>query len=336
VSTSGLFEVNDHMIIGKVSFVSGNKSNTYNRAEVSFSNQEADYETDIRTYENSTYLTEDENEVLEIKHNSPGITDPDRAYDQARLLVQRSRKQNKIQFQGTAELQQLEASDVIKFTHQYVFNPTTASDYMFDETLFRVLQVKVNADMTVGISAVEHDNSIYDVEVYQIPAQQNINPKRFRPDNPPNNKIPYIGGSFTGIGKIIKVLRPVTPPTGDDLLVSPNLNYTLSVFDRPGIGTLGKGRVLIDYSGLSTFVDRFKTFITDGTTGNTTYVDVNHTSVSDLQITGDLDPGTYKLTMTMLGQGQELVVFENQLINVNPRGGGSSVTTASAAQGGFA
>jgi hypothetical protein len=108
------------------------------------------------------------------------------------------------------------------------------------------------------------------------------------------------------------------------------------VFDRPGIGTLGKGRVLIDYSGLSTFVDRFKTFITDGTTGNTTYVDVNHTSVSDLQITGDLDPGTYKLTMTMLGQGQELVVFENQLINVNPRGGGSSVTTASAAQGGFA
>jgi len=95
VSTSGLFEVDDHMIIGSINFAGGNKSNTYNRCEVSFSNQNDDYETDIRTYSNATHLAEDESEVLELKHNSPGITDPDRAYDQARLLVERSRLHNK-------------------------------------------------------------------------------------------------------------------------------------------------------------------------------------------------------------------------------------------------
>ena len=337
VSTSGLFEVNDHMIIGKVNFVSGNKSNTYNRAEVSFSNQEADYETDIRTYENSTYLTEDENEILEIKHNSPGITDPDRAYDQARLLVQRSRKQNKIQFQGTAELQQLEASDVIKFTHQYVFNPTTASDYMFNQTLFRVLQVKVNADMTVGISAVEHDNSIYDVEVYQIPAQQNINPKRFRQDDPSNiNLKGAIGGAFTGIGKIIKVVRPVTPPTGDDLLVSPNFTKTLSVIDQPQLGSAGKGYVVMDYSGLSTFVDQFKVATFNGDSVDTRIFNCYQTSAKKLYLTGALEPGVYWITVTVLGQGHELTLFKDAYVIVNPRQGGSSITTTSAAAGGFA
>jgi hypothetical protein len=331
VSTSGLFAVDDHMIIGKISFSSNNKSNTYNRAEVSFSNQDEEYETDIRTYENATHLAEDENEVLEVKHTSPGITDPDRAYDQARLLVERSRKQSKIQFTGTAELQQLEAGDVIKFTHQYVFNPTTASDYMFDETLFRVVQVKVNADMTVGISAVEHDNSIYNVEVYQIPAQQNRNPKRFKTDYP------------TNIGSIIKpiippyggIWRPVTPPTGDDLLVSPDFSYTLSVFDRPGIGSAGKGRVLINYSGLSTFVDQFKVFVDNGSIVTPAIFNCYHTSVEDLPITGDLEPGSYKITMTALGQGYELTMFENQIVNINPRGGGSSIVTASAAAEGF-
>jgi hypothetical protein len=49
-----------------------------------------------------------------------------------------------------------------------------------------------------------------------------------------------------------------------------------------------------------------------------------------------LEPGNYRLIVTVLGQGQELTLFENQLINVNPKGGGSSITTTSAASGGFA
>lgn len=328
VSTAGLFEVTDHMIIGKISFSSNNKSNTYNRAEVSFSNEDEEYETDIRTYESATHLTEDENEVLEVKHTSPGITDPDRAYDQARLLVERSRKQNKIQFQGTAELQQLEAGDVIKFTHQYVFNPTTASDYMFNESLFRVVQVKVNADMTVGISAIEHDNAIYDVEVYQIPAQQNRNPKRFKPDTPVT-----IGSTPTPPSTSP---RPVSPPTGSNLLYSPNFTKTLKVFDNPQLGSAGKGYIQMDYSGLSTFVDQFKVAHDNGQSVFTNIFNCYQTSANNLYLTGALEPGNYKITVTVLGQGQELTLFENQLVNVNPRGGGSSITTTSAAAGGFA
>jgi hypothetical protein len=328
VSTAGLFEVTDHMIIGKISFSSNNKSNTYNKAEVSFSNEDAEYETDIRTYESAAHLVTDENEVLEVKHTSPGITDPDRAYDQARLLVERSRKQNKIQFQGTAELQQLEAGDVIKFTHQYVFNPTTASDYMFNESLFRVVQVKVNADMTVGISAIEHDNAIYDVEVYQIPAQQNINPKRFKPDTPVT-----IGSTPTPPSTSP---RPVSPPTGSNLLYSPNFTYTLKVFDNPQLGSAGKGYIQMDYSGLSTFVDQFKVSINNGQSVFTNIFNCYHTSANNMYLTGALEPGNYRLIVTVLGQGQELTLFENQLINVNPKGGGSSITTTSAASGGFA
>ena len=336
VETAGLFEVNDHMIIGKVTFASANKSNTYNRAEVSFSNQDADYETDIRTYESTTHLATDENEILEVKHTSPGITDPDRAYDQARVLVERSRKQNKIQFTGTAELQQLESGDVIKMTHQFIFNPTDASGYMFNETLFRVLQVKVNSDMTVGISAVEHDNTIYAVETFQIPAQQNTNPKRFRPDRPPLKIGSSFGGGFGMIG-IGKVTRPVTPPTSGDLLASPNFTKTLKVYDRPGIGSSGKGRIQMTYSGLSTFVDQFKCSVNDGNSVSLALFACYQTSANNLPITGDLEPGNYRVTMTAIGAGgQELTLFENVQVNINPRGGGSSITTTSAASGGFA
>jgi hypothetical protein len=329
VSTGSLFEVDDHMIIGKIAFSSGNKSNTYNRAEVSFSNEDAEYETDVRTYENTTHLATDENEILEIKHNSPGITDPDRAYDQARTLVERSRKQNKIQFKGTAELQQLEAGDVIKVTHQYVFNPTSATDYMFNETLFRVLQLKVNSDMTVTVSAIEHDNSLYDVTAYQIPAQQNVNPKRFKQDTPPR------------LGDIIKpiigpILRLVFPPVAENLLYSPNFTKTLSVIDNPQLGSAGKGYLVMDYSGLSTFVDQFKVAVDNGQSVFTNIFNCYHTSANKLYLTGALEPGNYKITVTVLGQGEELTLFENQLVNVNPRGGGSSITTTSAAAGGFA
>ena len=328
VSTSGLFEVDDHMIIGSINFAGGNKSNTYNRCEVSFSNQNDDYETDIRTYSNATHLAEDESEVLELKHNSPGITDPDRAYDQARLLVERSRLHNKIQFTGTAELQQLEVGDVIKFTHQFVFNPTGADDYMFNQNLFRIVDLKINSDMTVIVSAIEHDNSLYDVEVYQIPAQQNKNPKRFLLDTPPT-----IGGTPTPPYDVHP--RPVEPPTGSNLLYSPNFTKTLSVIDNPQLGSAGKGYVIMDYSGLSTFVDQFKVAVDNGQSVFPNVFNCYHTSAKKLYLTGALEPGNYKITVTVLGQGQELTLFENQQVNVNPRGGGSSIITTSAAAGGF-
>ena len=328
VSTSGLFEVTDHMIIGKINLSSNNKSNTYNRAEVSFSNEREEYETDVRTYENSTYLTEDEGEILEVKHNSPGITDEERAYDQARLLVERSRKQMKLQFTGTAELQQLEAGDIFKFTHQYVLNPTSSDDYMYEQGLFRVLQLKVNWDQTVSVTAVEHDNSIYNVEVYQIPVLQSRNPKRFPPDDP-NYEPP-----------VVRPDPPVepNPPTEDNLLDSPNFAYTLSVFDRPQIGTAGKGRIRITYSGMSSHVARFRTVLKYG---NQTQLvgpfNIYHTSAANLELTGDLEPGVYKITGIGIGStGQEKVFFEDRSVTINPKGGGSSIVTASAAVEGFA
>jgi hypothetical protein len=328
VSTSGLFEVNDMMIIGKITLSSNNKSNTYNRAEVSFSNEREEYETDVRTYENTAYITEDEGEVLEIKHNSPGITDEERAYDQARLLVERSRKQMKLQFQGTAELQQLEAGDIFKFTHQYVLAPQSADDYMYNEGLFRVLQLKVNWDQTVTVTAVEHDNSLYNVEVYQIPVLQSRNPKRFPPDD----------------GSEPPVVRPPddpakpTPPKEDNLLESPNFTYELSVFDNPQLGTAGKAHVRMNYSGMSSHVARFRTVLKfNGQTQQNAIFNIYHTAANNLSITGSLDPGVYKITGIGIGSsGQEKVFFEDRTVNINPRGGGSSVITASAAVEGFA
>ena len=325
VDTSGLFQVNDTMIIGKITLSSNNKSNTYNRAEVSFSNEREEYETDVRTYENTTHLATDEGEILEVKHNSPGITDEDRAYDQARLLVERSRRQMKLQFKGTAELQQLEAGDIFKFTHQYVLNPADADDYMYDEGLFRVLQLKVNWDQTVTVTAVEHDNSLYDVEVYQIPVLQSRNPKRFPPDD----------GSEPDVVRPNPPVTPI-PPNDDNLLDSPNFQHTLSIFDRPGIGTSGKGRVQITYSGLSTFVDQFKSSVTNGANVSLSIFPCYHTSAANLPITGDLEPGVYKLTLTALGSGKEKVLIKDQSFTINPRGGGSSIVATSAAAEGFA
>lgn len=325
VSTSGLFQVNDSMIIGKITLSSNNKSNTYNKAEVSFSNEREEYETDVRTYESATHLATDEGEVLEIKHNSPGITDEERAYDQARLLVERSRKQMKLQFTGTAELQQLEAGDVFKFTHQYVLNPADADDYMYQDGLFRVLQLKVNWDQTVTVTAVEHDNSLYNVEVYQIPVLQSRNPKRFPPDD----------GSDPPVVRPDPPVAP-TPPNNDNLLDSPNFAYTLSIFDRPHIGSSGKGRVQITYSGLSTFVDQFKSSVTNGSNVSLSIFPCYHTSAANLPLTGDLEPGVYKLTLTALGSGQEKVLIKDQSFTINPRGGGSSIVATSAAAEGFA
>jgi hypothetical protein len=100
----------------------------------------------------NTYLTQDNNRVVETKITLEHITDGTTAAKLAQILVDRSRYKGKtISFTGTARLFQLEVGDVITLTYQSL---SINSQY-------RVKDIIQNADFTFQITVEEHNDVVY-------------------------------------------------------------------------------------------------------------------------------------------------------------------------------
>lgn len=173
VSSPGtLFEINDDNIIGNFTVSGEAKGSQFNTASVSFSNEDKNYETDTVQYTNSTYLTEDGNEILKKDFVAAGITNQYQVRAYAEKVVKRSRAGKSISFKGDPELAILQVGDVVRFKHGYKGDESTAtaSDWMFNydynsttNSLFRVSSLRHNADGLIDVILLEHDNDIWTI-----------------------------------------------------------------------------------------------------------------------------------------------------------------------------
>ena len=200
-STSGIQEITDDHIVSNITVASVDKNSRYNQAKVTFANEKKDFESDTVIYQDSSYLTKDGGEDLILQVSAPSITRRERATYYGKYLVDRSRRGLTCSFTMTNEGQNLKPGDLVKLTHRFkrTGEETGTYEYMFENKVFRVLEVALNYDNTASVDLIEHDGTIFSVTALTVDPVESVSG--------------FTGGMFSGIGKVV---RPVNTPGEQD------------------------------------------------------------------------------------------------------------------------
>jgi hypothetical protein len=206
--TNVKFDVDENFIVGDIALVGERKNSYYNQVTVNyvdpdlqFTNQQIVYPEKDSTLE-STYLAEDNDEVLSGEFGFPTITNKYVARHIAKMILEKSRSQRLLNFTGTPDLLAIEPGDVIRINHTRLG---------LTNVLFRVVGMQITQTSNVLMECVEVIATTYpfittDEEDIPIP------PKRPDPilPNPisPQPVVPPIG--------IVPPEDPTPPSIGFD------------------------------------------------------------------------------------------------------------------------
>ncbi len=144
-----------------------NKELKFNKVEVSFFNAQKNYEKDSVVYTGESgdnFLSEDNNEVLEEKVDMPMVTNHQVAYNHAKSILFRSRRQRRLQFTGSPKLLNVSVGDVIGVTH-------SKFDLASNTDQFRITKMTLESNLNVKVEAIEYQADIYG---YAAPPAENI------------------------------------------------------------------------------------------------------------------------------------------------------------------
>ena len=153
------FDFTTDNIVGGINFSGASKKKRYNRVVAKFVNPDSNYQGDSVTWPESdstdytTFLTEDNNTVLEKQIDLSTVTNYYQARNIAKTLCLASRKNAiSITFQATSEAMECAVGDIVTITH-----PTPA----WSSKEFRITRMAINFDGTVNIGAIEHNPTVY-------------------------------------------------------------------------------------------------------------------------------------------------------------------------------
>lgn len=144
-----------------------NKELKFNKVEVSFFNAQKGYEKDSVVYTGESgdnFLSEDNNEVLEEKVDMPMVTNHQVAYNHAKSILFRSRRQRRLLFTGSPKLLNVSVGDVIGVTH-------SKFDLASNTDQFRITKMTLESNLNVKVEAIEYQADIYG---YAAPPAENI------------------------------------------------------------------------------------------------------------------------------------------------------------------
>ena len=125
-----------------------------NKITIDFANRnsEVNYNDDVVVRDNSTYLTEDNDVVLEQTIELPMITDQTLVESMADFLMDESRDKMMIEFEAAHTEFGVEAGDVVN---------VTLPDYGFTNKKFRVMQTELTPENTISIIGQEYTANIH-------------------------------------------------------------------------------------------------------------------------------------------------------------------------------
>jgi hypothetical protein len=149
-----------------------NKEAKYNKVEAEFYNAQKRYESDTTYYTgetSDTFLADDGNEVLETRIQLPFCTNQRIAYNHAKGLLKRSRKQKTISFVATPKILKAKVGEVITVSN---------SNLNLSSELYRITNMTINPDLNVAVTAIEYQTDVYG---YVTPPDEDID----IPDDPP-------------------------------------------------------------------------------------------------------------------------------------------------------
>ena len=153
------FSFNTDNIIGGIDISGVSKKSRYNKVVAKFINPDANYQADTVIWpeadstDEATFLSEDNNIVLEKQADLPFVTNYYQARNLAKTLCLESRKAGiKIQFTADSSAIKCAVGDIVTVTH-----PTPA----WTDKKYRIIGMSIGFDATVEIIAAEHDATIY-------------------------------------------------------------------------------------------------------------------------------------------------------------------------------
>ena len=149
-----------------------NKEAKYNKVEAEFYNAQKRYESDTTYYTgetSDTFLADDGNEVLETRIQLPFCTNQRIAYNHAKGLLKRSRKQKTISFVATPKVLKAKVGEVITVSN---------TNLNLSSELYRITNMTINPDLNVAVTAIEYQTDVYG---YVTPPDEDID----IPDDPP-------------------------------------------------------------------------------------------------------------------------------------------------------
>jgi len=149
-----------------------NKEAKYNKVEAEFYNAQKRYESDTTYYTgetSDTFLADDGNEVLETRIQLPFCTNQRIAYNHAKGLLKRSRKQKTITFIATPKVLKAKVGEVITVSN---------TNLNLSSELYRITNMTINPDLNIAVTAIEYQTDVYG---YVTPPDEDID----IPDDPP-------------------------------------------------------------------------------------------------------------------------------------------------------
>ena len=151
-------------IIGGYSLSSPTKNSKYNRVIATFVNPDRNFQADQVTFpptddsglatadKHATMKTADGGFLLEGRFDFKTITSPYQAEEMAEIVLRRSRESNGLSIIAGFNAYQLHIGDIVNIT---------LSSLGFSSKAFRVIQMTFNADFTITLQLVEHQDSHY-------------------------------------------------------------------------------------------------------------------------------------------------------------------------------
>jgi len=151
-------------IIGGYSLSSPTKNSKYNRVIATFINPDRSFQADQITFpptddsglpssdRHATLKAADGNFLLEGRFDFKTITSPYQAEEMAEIILRRSRESNGLSIIAGFNAYQLHIGDIVNIT---------LSSLGFSSKAFRVIQMTFNADFTITLQLVEHQDSHY-------------------------------------------------------------------------------------------------------------------------------------------------------------------------------
>ncbi len=161
---SATFTITSDNVIGGIKINGETKNNKFNRVIGTFVNPDKNFQEDTVSFppaddsglasadQHATMKTADNNTELLGNFDFPAVTSPYQAEELCEIILRRSRDALAVQLTLTSEFLEITVGDIVNLTY------ATAA---FSAKPFRVIDLTINADLTVTVELVEHQDSIY-------------------------------------------------------------------------------------------------------------------------------------------------------------------------------
>ena len=162
-----VFAFNRDNIIGRWDISLPNKANRFNRMKVNWADEKQGYQPNITYVDSPTYLSADNNQIIETSIDLPGTTDYLRAYFTGLINLNQSRHTTVCSFTAAPTAFNVSVGEVVTITHEIPG---------WVDKKFRIMGMALLSDGTARVTATEYNDAVYTIGTEGNPVPYKADP----------------------------------------------------------------------------------------------------------------------------------------------------------------